>query len=65
MAQWTRVNDQIKAVRTMLDDSLSRKPNKKRRRKYRISAEGRARIAAASRKRWAAIRKAARAKKAA
>jgi hypothetical protein len=61
-AQRTRLDDQINAVRSMLNGA-SRSP--KPRRRYRISKEGRARIAAAARKRWAAIKKAARAKKAA
>jgi NMD protein affecting ribosome stability and mRNA decay len=62
----THIDDQIATVRSMLDGgSPSAKPNAKRRRKkYRMSAEGRARIIAASRKRWAAVKKAARAKKA-
>jgi hypothetical protein len=58
--QRARIDDQIDAVRSMLDGgSRSPKPDG-RRRKNRISAEGRARIAAAARRRW---KKAARAKK--
>jgi hypothetical protein len=62
----THIDDQIAAVRSLLDGgSPSAKPNAKRRRKkYRMSAEGRARIIAATRKRWAAVKKAARPKKA-
>jgi hypothetical protein len=56
----THIDDQIAAVRSLLDGgSPSAKPNAKRRRKkYRMSAEGRARIIAATRKRWAAVKKA-------
>jgi hypothetical protein len=62
--QRTRIDDQIDAVRSMLEGSSpSRKADGRRRRKNRISAEGRARIGAAARKRWAAVKKAARAKK--
>jgi hypothetical protein len=64
--QRTHIDDQISTVRAMLDGgSRSPKPNgRRRRKKYRMSAEGRARIIAATRKRWAAVKKAARAKKA-
>jgi hypothetical protein len=59
----THIDDQIAAVRSLLDGSSRRSPTPKERqgRKNRISAEGRARIAAAVRKRWAAIKKARRA----
>jgi hypothetical protein len=60
--QRTRIEDQITSVRSMLHGSGNALKANGRRRKYRISAEGRARIVAASRRRWAAIKKAARKK---
>jgi hypothetical protein len=53
--QRTRLDYQIAAVRSLLGNP-SPKTNRKRR-KYRMSAEGRARIIAATRKRWAAVKK--------
>jgi hypothetical protein len=62
--QRTSINDQVAVLRSFLGSGgRSPTPNGRRRRKYHISKEGRARIAAASRKRWAALKKAARAKK--
>jgi len=61
-----RIDDQIAAVHSLLDSgSASRKPNGRRRRKYRMTAEGRARIIEATRRRWAAVKKAGSKKKAA
>jgi hypothetical protein len=56
-AQRTRLDDQINAVRSMLGGA-SRSPKPKgRRRKNQLTNEGRERIAAAARKRWAAVKR--------
>jgi hypothetical protein len=64
-AKRSRIDDQIKAVRSLLGSgSASAKTNGRRRRKYRMSADGRARIIEATRRRWAASKKAGSKKKA-
>jgi hypothetical protein len=55
--QKQRVEEHIAAMRSRLGQGPAKPLAQPRRRKRRLSAEGRARIAAAAKKRWAAIRK--------